>query len=164
MTLSGIGGTSRISLSPATLNFSSQTVGASSVVQVVTVGNSGTTAVAMTISTAGTNPGDFAETDNCTQSPLAGGKTCVMNVTFDPTQAGSRSAQVLISDSEPQSPQFLAVSGTALQAAATILPTGSISFGAALAGTASPPVTVTGTFTRAGGSTTRSVQVTLIVQ
>jgi len=97
----------------------------------------------MTFSTAGANPGDFAETDNCTQRPLAVGKACVMNVTFDPTQAGSRSAQVLISDSAPQSPQILAVSGTAVQAAATISPTGSISFGAALAGTASPPVTVT---------------------
>ena len=141
--LSGIGGTSGISLSPATLNFASQTVGASSAAQVVTVGNTGTTAVAMTISTAGSNPGDFAETDNCTQSPLAGGKTCVMNVTFHPTRAGSRSAQALISDSAPLSPQILTVSGTAVQAAATISPTGTISFGAALAGTASPPVTVT---------------------
>jgi trimeric autotransporter adhesin len=141
--LSGTGGTSGISLSPATLNFASQTVGANSAAQVVTVSNTGTTPVAMTISTAGTNPSDFAETDNCSQSPLAGGKSCVINVTFDPTQTGARSAVVMLSDNAPKSPQILAVSGTAVQASATISPTGTISFGGALAGTASAPVTVT---------------------
>ena len=68
--------------------------------------------VAMTISVAGTNPGDFAETDNCSQSPLAGRKTCVMNVTLDPTQTGARSAVLMLSDHAPQRPQILVVSGT----------------------------------------------------
>jgi len=106
----------------------------------------------MTISTAGTNPSDFAETDNCSESPLAGGKSCVMNVTFDPTQTGARSAVVMLSDNVPQSPQILAVSGTAVQATATISPAGTISFGGALAGTASPPVTVTITNSGAGAA------------
>lgn len=150
--LSGNGGTSGISLSPASLNFASQTVGASSAAQAVTVSNTGTTPVAMTISVVGTNPGDFAETDNCSQSPLAGGKTCVMNVTFDPTQAGPRSAMLMLSDKAPQSPQMLALSGTAVQAAATISPTGTISFAGALASTASPPVTVTITNSGAGAA------------
>jgi Abnormal spindle-like microcephaly-assoc'd, ASPM-SPD-2-Hydin/Beta-propeller repeat len=141
--LNGTGGTSGISLSPPTLNFASQTVGASSPAQIVTVSNTGTTPVAMTISVVGTNPGDFAETDNCSQSPLAGGKSCVMNVTFDPAQTGARSAVLMLSDNAPQSPQILAVSGTAVQATAAISPTGTIGFGGALAGTDSPPVTVT---------------------
>jgi len=150
--LSGNGGTSGISLSPGSLNFASQTVGAGSAAQAVTVSNTGTTPVAMTISVVGTNPGDFAETDNCSQSPLAGGRTCVINVTFDPTQTGARSAVLMISDNAPQSPQLLALSGTAVQAAATISPTGTISFGGALAGTASPPVTVTITNSGAGAA------------
>jgi hypothetical protein len=140
--LSGNGGTSGISLAPATLNLASQTIGASSAAQVVNVNNTGTTPVAMTISIAGNNPGDFAETDNCSRSPLAGGKACVVNVTFDPTQTGDRSAVVLISDTAPQSPQMVAVGGTAVQAAATISPV-TIGFGSALAGTASAPVAVT---------------------
>lgn len=143
VTLSGTGGTSGISPVPATLNFASQTVGASSVAQVVNVNNTGTTPVAMTISIAGNNPSDFAETDNCSQSPLAGGKTCVVNVTFDPTQSGGRSAQVLISDTAPHSPQIVTVGGTAVQAAASVSPAGTIGFGSALAGTASTPITVT---------------------
>jgi hypothetical protein len=143
VTLSGTGGTSGIWLAPATLNFASQTVGASSAAQVVNVNNTGTTPVAMTISIAGNNPGDFAETDNCSQSPLAGGKTCVINITFDPAQSGSRSAVVLISDAAPHSPQIVTVSGTAVQAAATISPSSAIGFGGALAGTASTPITVT---------------------
>jgi hypothetical protein len=141
--LSGTGGTSGISLAPATLNFASQTIGATSAAQIVNVSNTGTTAVAMTISTAGNNPGDFAETDNCSQSPLAGGKTCAINVTFNPTQSGSRSAEVLISDTAPHNPQTVTVSGTAVQAAAAITPSGTIGLGSALAGTASAPVTVT---------------------
>jgi hypothetical protein len=142
--LGGTGGTSGISLSPGSLNFASQTVGANSAAQVVTVSNTGTTPVAMTISTAGTNPGDFAETDNCSQSPLAGGKSCVINVTFDPMQTGARSAVVMLSDNAPQSPQILAVSGTAVQATATISPPGlKVNFGSALAGTASSPAPVT---------------------
>jgi hypothetical protein len=141
--LSGTGGTSGISLAPATLNFASQTIGASSAAQIVNVNNTGTTPVAMTISIAGNNPADFAETDNCSQSPLAGGKSCVINVTFYPTQSGARSADVLISDSAPHSPQIVTVGGTAVQAAAIVSPSGTIGFGSALAGTASPPITVT---------------------
>jgi trimeric autotransporter adhesin len=141
--LSGTGGTSGISLAPPILNFASQTIGATSAAQVVNVNNTGTTPVAMTISIAGNNPSDFAETDNCSQSPLAGGKSCVVNVTFDPTQSGSRSAEMLISDTAPHSPQIVTVGGTAVQAAATISPSGAIGFGSALAGTASTPITVT---------------------
>jgi Abnormal spindle-like microcephaly-assoc'd, ASPM-SPD-2-Hydin/Beta-propeller repeat len=140
--LSGTGGTSGISLAPAILNFASQTVGASSAAQVVSVNNTGTTPVAMSISIAGNDPGDFAETDNCSQSPLAGGKSCVINVTFDPAQSGSRSAEVLIADTAPHSPQVVMVSGTAVQAAATVSPSGTIGFGSALAGTSSTPITV----------------------
>src|SRR5271156_6393288 len=141
--LSGTGGTSGISLAPASLNFASQTIGASSAAQVVSVNNTGTTAVAIAISLTGNNPGDFAETDNCSQSPLAGGKTCVINITFDPAQSGARSAEVLISDTAPHSPQIVTVGGTAVQATASVSPSGTIGFGSALAGTASTPVTVT---------------------
>jgi hypothetical protein len=141
--LSGTSGTSGITLTPASLNFASQTAGASSAPQVVNVNNTGTTPVAMTISIVGNNPGDFAETDNCSESPLAGGKTGVIIATFDPTQTGGRSADVLISDTASQNPQMVAVSGTAVQAAATISPAGTISFGSARAGTESAPVTVT---------------------
>jgi hypothetical protein len=140
--LSGTGGTSGISLAPAALNFASQTVGASSVAQAVSVNNTGTTPVAMTISFGGANPGDFGETDNCSQSPLAAGKTCVINVTFDPEQTGTRSALVMISDNAQHSPQIITVGGTAVQATATVSPS-AIGFGSALAGTASTPVPVT---------------------
>jgi ASPM-SPD-2-Hydin domain-containing protein len=141
--LSGNGGTSGISLAPAALNFASQTVGANSLAQAVSVNNTGTTPVAMIISLRGASPGDFAETDNCSQSPLAAGKTCVINVTFDPVQTGARSALLQICDNAPHSPQIVTVGGTAVQATAAVSPTGTISFGGALAGISSAPVTVT---------------------
>jgi trimeric autotransporter adhesin len=139
---SGNGGTYGISLSPSSLNFATQTVGARSTMQTVTLTNTGTFATALTFATLGANPGDFAETDNCSQGPLAGGQVCVITVTFDPTQTGSRSAVIQISDAAPKSPQIVALSGSAVQATATVSPS-PIAFGNTLAGTASPPVTVT---------------------
>ena len=139
---SGNGGTYGISLSPSSLNFATQTVGARSTMQTVTLTNTGTFATALAIAMVGANSGDFAETDNCSQGPLAGGQACVITVTFDPTQTGSRSAVIQISDAAPKSPQIVALSGSAVQATATVGPS-PIAFGNTLAGTASPPVTVT---------------------
>jgi Abnormal spindle-like microcephaly-assoc'd, ASPM-SPD-2-Hydin/Beta-propeller repeat len=139
--LSGNGGTSGISMSPASLNFATQTVGTSAS-QKVTVSNTGDIAISLVI-TVVPNTDDFAEQDGCQSAPLAGGKSCFITVTFDPSQAGNRSALVQISDNAPKSPQIVTLSGTAVQATATVVPSSTINFGSALSGTASSPVTVT---------------------
>ncbi len=142
--LTGTGGSSGISFSPASLTFAVQTVGAASPAQTVTVTNTGSSAVVFNrIIPAGADPNDFQETDNCFGGSVGAGKTCVITVTFDPVQAGSRAAVLQISDSSTPTAQTIALSGQAVQATATITPSPTINFGSALAGTASTPVTVT---------------------
>jgi Abnormal spindle-like microcephaly-assoc'd, ASPM-SPD-2-Hydin len=105
--LSGQGTTQQASVSPASLTFVSQPVGASSTGAVVSLHNGGTTA--LTISSISAT-GDFAQTNNCGAS-LAGGIDCQITVTFTPTATGNRTGTLSITDSSSGSPQTVALSG-----------------------------------------------------
>jgi Abnormal spindle-like microcephaly-assoc'd, ASPM-SPD-2-Hydin len=85
--LSGIGLTSgaNATLSPTSLNFSSQSVGTVSSPLSVTLSNYGT-ATLNSESIAAT--ADFGETNSCGAS-LASGGSCPINVTFTPNATGS---------------------------------------------------------------------------
>lgn len=103
-----------VSVSPTSLNFGNQNLNTKSPAQTVTLTNSGTTAVTINgtgITIIGTNPGDFAQTNNC-GSTLAGGANCTISVTFTPTVAGSRTATLNIDDTDSSSPQQVALAGT----------------------------------------------------
>ena len=63
--------------------------------------NSGPNTLAISsIAVTGTNPGDFAQTNNCPVSPatLAVSGFCTINVTFTPMAASLRSAAITIAD------------------------------------------------------------------
>jgi hypothetical protein len=107
------------SLSPSSLTFTSQAVGTTSAVQTITLMNTGNSALTLTsLALTGTNPGDFAQTNNCGAS-VAAAANCTISVTFTPSQAGSRTASVSISDNASGSPQTASLSGTGTQTAAT---------------------------------------------
>jgi hypothetical protein len=150
--LSGNGGTSGISIAPSSVSFASATVGSPSAAVPVTVTNTGTSPLALTVTLAGGNPADFTEADTCSQSPLGAGKTCLINVAFDPTHSGNRSAVVAIADDVPGSPQTVPLSGSAVQATATVSPIGPLTFGSQLVGTASATQTVTITNSGSGAA------------
>ena len=95
-------------LTPATLTFSPQTVGSTSAAQTVTLTNSGQ--AALTIASISAS-GDFAETNTCGTS-LAVGANCSIAVTFTPTDSGSRSGMITVTDNATGSPQTVALSGT----------------------------------------------------
>jgi hypothetical protein len=63
------------------------------------------------ISIAGTNAGDFAQTNLC-GNQLATQTKCTIFVSFTPSAAGARSATLTISDDGGESPQTVALSGT----------------------------------------------------
>jgi hypothetical protein len=110
VTLSGTG--TAITLSPVGVNFGDQKVGTSSAAAGITLTNAGASAVAITlISITGTNPGDFAETNNCGKSVAARG-SCTINVTFKPTATGARAASVSVTDNGGGSPQSVSLTGT----------------------------------------------------
>jgi hypothetical protein len=87
-------------------------VGTTSAAQTVTVRNVGTTTLTgIVISDTGTNAGDFNETTTCGAS-LNVGSSCTISVTFRPTARLSRTATLVITDSDPASPQQVSLSGT----------------------------------------------------
>ena len=104
-----------VSLSAATLNFGTQTVGSvSPTPQAVTLTNTGNAALSITgIAIGGTDAGDFSLT---AQSPcgasVAPGGTCSIQVNFTPGSSGARSATLSISDNASGTPQTVALSGT----------------------------------------------------
>jgi hypothetical protein len=107
--LSGTAPGAVVALTPASLAFSGRNVGSPSAAQTVTLANSGDTALTLgNIQVTG----DFAQTNNCSATVPAG-SSCVINITFTPTAAGSRSGALTISDSA-QSPQTLALTGAGL--------------------------------------------------
>ena len=83
-------------LSAASLNFGSQTVGASATAQTVNLTNAGTGALNLLgMAIGGLNSRDFAETDNCGVS-LAAGAACTVQITFSPMAPGARTASLFI--------------------------------------------------------------------
>ena len=81
-------------VSPDSLTFGEQTYGTTSSAQTVTLTNTG--GIALTPTAIAIN-GDFRETDDCTNRTLNAGASCAIQVTFTPTQTGSRIGTLKIS-------------------------------------------------------------------
>jgi hypothetical protein len=133
------GSSSVIGAAPNLLSFTPQLVGTSSPPANVVITNGGKTNQTITrIATSG----DFAQTNNCGNSLLAGA-TCIFQLTFTPTVSGMRNGNLSIYDSDVASPQLVAVSGIGWTPAPTAtLSSTSLTFPLRLTGTSSPPVVV----------------------
>ena len=84
-----------VTLAPTTLAFPSQVAGTASAPQTITLSNLQATALTgISIATTG----DFGQTNNCGAS-LAANSSCTINVTFTPTQCGTRSGTLTVTDS-----------------------------------------------------------------
>jgi hypothetical protein len=103
------GQSSTLTLSASNLFFGNEPVGLNSPQQPITATNNGTTALSFSSITAS---GDYTETDNCTKAPLQPTTTCVINVTFSPTTAGSSIGGLTLMDNAPGSPQEILLTGT----------------------------------------------------
>jgi hypothetical protein len=108
-----------VTLSANAINFSTpQVVGTASSAQSVTLTNNSTTTPltfpATGISVSGPNAGDFNVTNTCGAS-VPPGASCTITVTFTPTAAGTRTAQINISESADTNPLVISLTGTAIQ-------------------------------------------------
>ena len=115
ISLTGTGSAPAVTLTPSSLSFGSQILGTTSAAQTTTLKNSGTLPLTITsLGITGANPGDYAQTNTCPVSPatLAANSTCTISVTFSPTAAGSRTANVSIADNAADSPQSVSLSGS----------------------------------------------------
>jgi hypothetical protein len=109
--------TQAVTLSPATVNFTSPAVGTASAAQTVTVSNTGSGALPVTISgigTAGTGAKSFSGSTTCPLAPatLAAGSTCTISIAFTPTATGIQTADLEVQDNATGSPQFALLSGS----------------------------------------------------
>ncbi len=136
-----------VSLSPASLTFESQTTGTTSPAQSASLTNSGSAPLSISgIAVAGTNAGDYAQTNTCPLAPstLAAGASCTISVTFTPTTTGTRTAAVRVTDDASGSPQEISLTGTGTSPAATVtLTSGTLAFGGQRVGTASGALSTT---------------------
>jgi hypothetical protein len=94
---------------PLSEAFSPQVVGTASAAKTIKLKNSSRSAVTVNSITAS---GNFAIASNTCGSSLAASATCMVGVTFKPSISGALSGSVAVSDSAPDSPQTIALSGT----------------------------------------------------
>ncbi len=108
VTLNG-NGVAPVTVAPTALTFAKLPLGETSAPQTVTLTNNQTTALTFNNIFAS---GDFAVTaDTCSPSVAALTK-CTVGVTFSPTATGSRTGTLSFSDSAPNTPQTVALTGT----------------------------------------------------
>ena len=140
VTLIGIGASSPLMFSPASLSFGSVLMGASSTLP-LQVTNAGSSAI--TFSSI-TGSGEFAVTGTCPTGGLALGAqtTCTEQVTFQPAAAGPASGLVAFNTSASTGPISVPANGTGVQAELIATPA-SLAFGSVQSGTsASLPLTL----------------------
>ena len=129
-----------VSFSPAKLAFPLQSLGTTSAAQTVTMTNIAPNSLSISsITTGGSDPGDFAQTNNCSTA-LAGNSSCTINVTFTPLGINNRTASLVVADNAPGGSQTVALSG--VSTAAFFSPS-SLTFAAQQVGTSSPSQVIT---------------------
>jgi uncharacterized repeat protein (TIGR01451 family) len=142
LTANGVGGTGAFaSITPASLDFGNQATGTTSVPRTVTVTNVGTVPF-LPIGQVTLPSNGFARS-TCA-ALLEPGDSCAISVTFAPTTTGPKSAQLLILDPMPNSPQVVGLTGVGVPAVPAVhLDPTALSFGYKAVGGTSGSQTVT---------------------
>jgi len=108
-------------LSPASLNLGSVTVGSTSTPLDLTVANSGNAPLELGSVTTTTS---YAVTNGCGDS-VGLRTTCALNVTFAPVASGASLGVLTLTDNAPRNVQMVALSGTGLADFSLSIPSGS---------------------------------------
>ncbi|MGA2191620.1 MAG: choice-of-anchor D domain-containing protein, partial [Steroidobacteraceae bacterium] len=109
VTLSGTGAVPTYTLAPTALAFGNQRKGTSSAPQPLTLTNTGS--VTLLISSIGLPGTQFSQANTCGGS-VASGASCTINVTFNPTGKGSRTATLTVHTTGGAGTQAATLSGT----------------------------------------------------
>ena len=131
VSLRGTGALTSVTLSPASVNFGSQTLSSTSL-GTVSVTNTGSASLtgAIAASITGPNGSDFSvSTNGCSGlTSLPPGSSCLIMVAFTPSGAGSRNGVLSLTDNASGSPQTVSLTGTG-PAPSVSLSTTALSFG-----------------------------------
>ena len=104
------------SVSPASLSFGNETLGLTSGAKTITLSNTGTAVLNLNSILAS---GDYSQTNNCPAS-LSAGTNCTINVTFAPSNTGSRTGDITVNDTDPAFLQTVSLSGTGVVASSAV--------------------------------------------
>jgi trimeric autotransporter adhesin len=160
--MSGCGatpGVPALRLSAASLSFGHQPRGTTSSAQSLTATNTGSAPLSITqLQLTGAYPDSFIETNTCGTS-LAAGASCTISVQFAPNGVGSFAAAVTLNDNAPDSPQFVALSGTGTGSPQVSFSNTSLAFGSQLGGSTSSAQNLT--VTNTGNATLNITQIGL---
>jgi trimeric autotransporter adhesin len=156
--LSGTGVSTGVTVSPSSVAFGNQAVGAASAAHTVTLTNTGNSALTVSsIAVDGANASNFAQTNNCGNS-LAASASCTISLTFTPSAAGALAGTLAITDNAAGSPQAVPLSGTGVSTGVTLSPS-SVAFGNESVGVASAAESVTLTNSGSSALTVSSIAV-----
>jgi hypothetical protein len=124
LTGNGAAGAPQAALTPASADFGSIAVGASSTAQSFTLSNAGTAPLAISgVSLNGTNATEFAIASNACGASVAAGDSCAITVTFSPTAAGAATATLTVADNAASATQTASLTGTGSTADFTVTAT-----------------------------------------
>ncbi len=138
VSLTGAGVNAAPTVSPTSEAFGYQVLNTSSATKTVTL--TATTGLGISsITMAGTNRGNFHETNTCPAS-LAAKAKCTITLTYTPTILGAETASLTITDNASNSPQTVALSGTGVMP--VVLSLTSLSFGNVAEGNTSAAKTI----------------------
>lgn len=130
--LAGTPSTTTATATPASLTFSSEPVSTTSAPQQVLITNTGS--LPLQVSSLSIS-GDFSESDTCAGQSIAPGNACVIQVSFTPTQTGSRSGTLTLFANLAGGGQLtIPLNGTGTQGAAVTLTPTSLCFQSTLIG------------------------------
>ncbi len=138
-------------ITPTSINFGNQTVGmGSNQGPLVTLTNTGNVAMTITsIGITGADGADYSVEGTCPSPLAAGGGACTLAVSFVPTTTGTRTAALTFTDSAPNSPQAVSLTGVGVLPAVSLAPS-SLTFSTQIVFTSSKTQTVTLTNTGVG--------------
>lgn len=141
--VNGDGVQPEVTLNPTSLSFGNQLVGTTSATQSVTVENTGTSDLTVSLVDLATGTDFTIANEDCTTlSPIAPTGTCTIDVEFSPTTTGFLTDDLQITSDAPSSVDIVPLDGTGVQPATLVSP-GSLNFGNLAVGNSSVPQTVT---------------------
>jgi hypothetical protein len=142
VTLSGNGLAPAVAFSPSSLTFADQGLSTSSPSKTITLTNNGQEPLNISsLAIAGSNPGDFSQTNNCGTS-LAINAACTITVTFAPGTAWGRTAAIWMVDNALGSPHVAGLMGNGISGGSVSFNPTSLTFATALMGSTSAAQTV----------------------
>lgn len=108
---------------PTALRFDGQRLGNRSDPQVVTITNNGQTPLTIAhLENTGPAAAEFTFRHNCTSDALPSGSSCTVEVTFQPTQVGSREADLIVTHDGAGPAIAISLAGVGIGAAITFEP------------------------------------------